>query len=69
MTITLLVCITGVIMIIGIGRGCATAAVRAFVIGVRIVLAVVALVVCLVAAVRVVGAATAEVEGMGKVGV
>jgi hypothetical protein len=68
MTITPLVCITGVIMVIGIGRGCASAAVRAFVIGVRIVLAVVALVVCLVAAVRVVGTATAE-EGVDKVGV
>lgn len=68
MNTPLLIRVTGVMMIIRIGGRCACAAVRAFVIGVGIVLAVVPLVVCLVAPVRVVGAATSEVERVGKVG-
>jgi hypothetical protein len=67
MTITLFIRITGVI-IIRIGGRCASAAVRAFVLGVRFVATVVALIVCFVAAVRVVGAAASEVEGVGKLG-
>jgi hypothetical protein len=62
MTIPLLIRITGVIMIIRIGRRCARAAIRAFVLGIRIISSVVALVVCLVAAVRIVGAATSKMD-------
>ena len=54
MTITLFIRITGVI-IIRIGGRCTSGAVRAFVLGVRFVATVVALIVCLVSAVRVVG--------------
>ena len=67
MAITLLIRITGVI-IIRIGGRCTSGVVRAFVLRVRFVATVVALIVCLISAVRVIGAAASEVEGVEEPG-